>query len=304
MARPHAEIDADLARWSDTAGRIGKSIEGLTQDPVFLRLKAQARLGALTGATKARGEAAVVAAEQLWTLYLSLHKQLAEAADLRRSNNPFGREDRFEKVDAILTGPCVSLPSQPIGLAQMTLTGAPDHPATLAEVFSAMQAAFNDARDTVLAAARVWARSGDFVPLRDQIHELEGEADGLGCARPPFLAEASGLIASAERNSDSDPMGADDARAQISALIGKANDALASARADRANGQAFLAQAEAGSGTSRPGSRRLRAFASIGWRKSKTPRLPRRSPPIRRTNSGRGWRRSPRRSPTGGREPR
>lgn len=245
MARRHAEIDADLARWSDTAGRIGRSIEGLTQVPVFLRLKAQARLCALTGATKARGEAAVFAAEQLWTLYLSLDKQLAEAADLRRSNNPFGREERFEKIDAILTGPCVSLPSQPIGLAEMTLTGAPDHPATLAEVFAAMQAAFNDARDTVLAAARVWARSAEFTPLRDEIHALEAEADALGCARPPFLAEASGLIASAETNSNSDPIGADDARAQITALIGKANGALASARADQSNARAFLTEAEA-----------------------------------------------------------
>ena len=62
---------------------------------------------------------------------------------------------------------------------------------------------------------------------------------------PRSWPKPPGLIASAERNSDSDPIGADDARAQISALIGKANEALASARADRANAQAFLVQAEA-----------------------------------------------------------
>jgi hypothetical protein len=245
MTRKHAEIDADLTRWTETAGRIGKAIEGLTQDPAFLRLKAQGRLGALTGATKVRGEAAAVAAEQLWTLYLSLDKQLAEAADLRRSNNPFGREERFEKIDAILTGPSVSLPSQPIGLAQMRLTGAPDRPATLAEVLATMQAAFDDARETVLAAARVWAHSANLAPLRKKISALEGEADALGCARPSFLTEASGLIASVETNSDADPIGADDLRAQISMLIGKADDALASARADQAHAGAFLDEAEA-----------------------------------------------------------
>ena len=245
MTRTHAEIDADLARWTETAGRIGKAIEGLTQDPVFLRLKAQGRLGGLSGATTARGKGAVNAAEQLWTLYLSLDKQLAEAAELRRSNNPFGREERFEKIDAILTGPSVALPSEPIGLAEMTLTGAPDHPATLAEVFSAMQAAFNSARDTVLAAGRAWVRTGDFAALRDQIRALEGEADTLGGARPPVLSQASGLIAAAETNLDSDPIGADDARAQIVVLIGKANEALVSARADLTQAKSFLTDAEA-----------------------------------------------------------
>jgi hypothetical protein len=39
MTRTHTEIDADLARWAETAGRIGKAIEGLTQDPAFLRLE-------------------------------------------------------------------------------------------------------------------------------------------------------------------------------------------------------------------------------------------------------------------------
>src|SRR6202034_4081180 len=116
----------------------------------------------------------------------------------------------------------------------MRLTGAPDRPATLAEVLAIMQDAFDDARETVLAAARVWAQSGDLAPLRDRIHALEGEADALGCARPSFLAEASRLIASAEMNSNADPIGADDARARISMLIGKADDALASARSDQA----------------------------------------------------------------------
>jgi len=245
MPRPHAEIDADLTRWTDIAGRIGKAIEGLTQDPAFLRLKAQARLGGLTGATTARAQAAVNAAEQLWTLYLSLDKQLAEAAELRRSNNPFGREERFEKIDAILTGPSVALPSEPLGLAEMTLTGAPDRPVRFAEVSSAMQAAFNGARDTVLAAGRAWAQTGDLAALGDQVRALEIEADALGGARPPALSQASSQIAAALTNLDSDPIGADDARAQVAALIGKANEALVSARADLTQAKAFLAQADA-----------------------------------------------------------
>jgi hypothetical protein len=245
MTRSHADIDADLARWTETAARIGRSIEGLTQDAAFLRLKAQSRLGALTGVTKTRGDAAVNAAEQLWTLYLGLDKQLAEAADLRRSNNPFGREDRFAKIDAILMGPSVSVPSEPIGLDQMTFAGAREHPATLAQALSAMQAAFDAARDTVLAASRAWAHSADFAPSADRIRALEAEADALGSARPPALAEAAALVASAKREVDSDPIGADDARAAIAAKIKKADEALASARADLAGARAFLTEAGA-----------------------------------------------------------
>jgi hypothetical protein len=245
MARSHAEIDADLARWTETAARIGRSIEGLTQDVAYLRLKAQSRLGALTGATKVRGEAAVNAAEQLWTLYLGLDKQLAEAADLRRSNNPFGREDRFARIDAILTGPSVSLPSEPIGLDQLTFAGARERPASLAEALAVMQAAFDAARETVLAAARAWANSSGFAPLRDRIRALEAESDALGSARPPALAEAAAMLASAEREVDSDPIGADDARAAIAAKIARADEALASARADLAGARAFLVEADA-----------------------------------------------------------
>ena len=243
--RSHADIDADLARWTETAGRIGKAIDGLMQDPAFLRLKAQGRLGALAGATKTRGEAAVLAGEQLWTLYLALDKQLAEAAELRRSNNPFGREERFEKIDAILTGPSVSLPSQPIGLAQMTLTGAPERLAPLAEVLDAMETAFATARDTVLAAARAWNRATALAAFRAPITALKAEADALNCAALLSLVEASKLIAGAEANIDSDPIGADDAAAKIQALIARADVALASPRADLADANKFLAEAEA-----------------------------------------------------------
>jgi hypothetical protein len=244
MARSHAEIDAALARWTETAARIGKAIEGLTQDPVFLRLKAQGRLGALTGATRSRGEAAVLAVEQLWTLYLAIDRQLAEAAELRRSNNPFGRDERFEKIDAILCGPSVALPLQPIGLAEMTLTGVQDRPATLDEAVAAMEAAFAVARDTVLAAAGVWTRPIDLAAFSARIEALGAEADALGAARPPSLPEATRRIGAAQAAIDADPIGAADARAEIAALIAEADAALGSARADLAGAKQFLAEAE------------------------------------------------------------
>ena len=227
------------------AGRIGKAIEGLTQDPIFLRLKAQSRLGALKGKTKARGESVTRAGEQLWTLYLSLDKQLAEAAELRRSNNPFNRDERFAKIDQILTGPCVSMPSEAIGLAELSLTGGPDRIVSLKEVFEAMQAAFNASREIVLAAGREWANASELTALRNKIKRLEEDIRTLGAARPPALDEALKRIESFSQTCDADPIGAADARAEIEALVGKADEALASARQDQEEAKQFLALAEA-----------------------------------------------------------
>jgi hypothetical protein len=244
MVRPHDDIDADLARWTDIVARMGRSIEGLTQDPMFLRLKAQGRIGALSGATKARSDATVRAAEQLWALYLTLDRLLIEASELRQSNNPFSRDERFDKIDAILTGPSASLPGQPIGLAQMRLAGASDRRASFAQVFTAMDAAFNIARDTVLAASRGWSNQRDLSVYRDKISAIKADAEALGCAYPPMLDSASKRIDAAAANIDADPIGADDAAADIETMISSADQALASSRGDLAEARAFLAAAE------------------------------------------------------------
>jgi hypothetical protein len=118
-----------------------------------------------------------------------------------------------------------------------------------------VQTAFDFAREAVLAAARVWAQSADLASLRLDIHAPGGQAGALGCTRPSFLAEASGLIASAEMNSDADPIGAANARPQISILIGKADRALASAGADQANATTFLREAETRLGGDRRAAR-------------------------------------------------
>jgi hypothetical protein len=244
MVRSHADIDADLARWTETVARMGKSIEALTQDPTFLRLKTQSRVGRLLGATKVRGEACVTAADQLWTLYLTLDRLLIEATELSRSNNPFNREERFEKIDAILTGDSANLPGQPIGLAQMSLAGVPDRRASFREVFAAMDAAFNAARDTVIAASRVWSNCLDLSSLRGRISAIKAEANALGRACPAELDEASKRLDVTATSVDADPLGADDATAEIAAMISKADDALASARGDLAAAKAFLVSAE------------------------------------------------------------
>ena len=244
MTRSLSEIDADLARWIDTAARTGKAIDDLTQDPVFLRLKAQSRLGNLTGVSQTRGGAVVATAEQLWTFFLSLDKALTEAAELRRSKNPFGAEERLDKIDALLTGPAITLPAGQTALSQMTLSGPQERRVCLAEIFAAMDAAFIAARDTVLAAARGWDQTGVLDGFRNTATRLEGEAAALGYAPPAALAEARRAIAAASTAVETDPIGADDAGTRISTLLAQADQALTAARNDCATARTVLQEAE------------------------------------------------------------
>jgi hypothetical protein len=244
MSRPLADIDADLARWSDTTARIGRSIETLTQSPTYLRLKAQSRLGALTGVSKTRSAAAVAATDQLWRLYLTLDKTLTEAAELRRSKNPFGADERHGRIDALLTGPAIELPGDQTGFAQMTISGAPDRRLSLAEVFRAMDTAFNEARDIVAAAERGWQNETAFDSFRATAQRLTAEAALLGFAAPAAIDQAVKAMDEAAIACENDPLGCDAATRQIDDLLKTADLALAAARQDRAAAERFLHDAQ------------------------------------------------------------
>jgi hypothetical protein len=245
MSRPLADIDADLARWSDTAARIGRSIETLTQSPSYLRLKAQSRLGTLTGISKSRSAAAVSATDQLWRLYLTLDKTLSEAVELRRSKNPFGADERHGKIDALLTGPAIELPGDQTAFAQMTISGAPDRRLSLADVFRAMDTAFNEARDIVAAAERGWQNEAAFDAFRATAHRLTAEAATLGFGTPTAIDQAFGAMDAAAISCENDPLGCDAATRQIDDLLKTADLALAAARQDRAAADTFLRDAQA-----------------------------------------------------------
>jgi hypothetical protein len=245
MARAASAVDADIARWEEVKARIGKSIDGLTQEPAFLRLRTQSRIGCLAGETAVRGAAAVSAAEQLWLLYLSLDRTLSEAAELRRSRNPFGAEDRLNRADAMLTGEAISIPTAQATLGRMTLGGKQDRRYTLAETLDAMTTAFESARDTVLAAERGWAQAQGFARFRERIASVAAEARGLGYAAPAALAQAAEEVDKAELAVVEDPVGADVANGRIEALLAEADAGLAAARADMKAAREFLSQAEA-----------------------------------------------------------
>jgi hypothetical protein len=245
MPRAFADIDANLKSWSDRIARIGKSIEMLSQNPTFLRLKTQSRLGALQGVSKARGALAVSAVDQLWSLYLALDKTLAGAEELRGGKNPFTVESRYAQIDALLSQPSIEPPADPTSLATLTLDGGPTRKMTLADVFGAMDKAFNEARDIVAAAARGWESAGALDPLRERAASLSGEARGLHFVPPPALAEAGAALDAADRATEADPLGADDSAKTIGALLDSADAALSGARKDHGEAKAFLKNAEA-----------------------------------------------------------
>jgi chromosome segregation ATPase len=181
----------------------------------------------------------------LWLLYLSLDRTLSEAAELRRSRNPFGAEDRLNRADAMLTGEAISIPTAQATLGRMTLGGKQDRRYTLAETLDAMTTAFESARDTVLAAERGWAQAQGFARFRERIASVAAEARGLGYAAPAALAQAAEEVDKAELAVVEDPVGADVANGRIEALLAEADAGLAAARADMKAAREFLSQAEA-----------------------------------------------------------
>jgi hypothetical protein len=240
MPRDLADIDSDLKTWGDRIARIGKSIETLTQNPAFLRLKTQSRLDALAGVSKSRGALAVSAVDQLWSLYLSLDKTLAGAVELRNGKNPFTLESRAAEIDALLTAPSINAPADPTTLATLTLDGGPTRRMSLADVYRSMDRAFTEARDIVAAAARGWESAGALEPLREKAARLAAEGSALRFAPPAALAAADAALSAAADASESDPLGCDDSTKTIAALLETADSALAGARKDDSDARAFL----------------------------------------------------------------
>lgn len=245
MAREFADVDADLKSWGDRIARIGKSIETLTQNPAFLRLKTQSRLGALTGVSATRGPLAVSAVDQLWELFLSLDKTLAGANELRSGKNPFTLESRYDEIDTLLTRPSIVAPADPTTLATLTLDSGPARRMTLAEVFRAMDRSFTEARDIVAAAARGWDSSTALDALREKATRLAAERAALHFAPPSSLTQANAALEAAGKASESDPLGCEDSTKTIEALIEAADSALGAARKDDSDARAFLKSAQA-----------------------------------------------------------
>jgi hypothetical protein len=245
MARAFADIDAELESWSARVGRIGKSIEMLSQSASFLRLKAQTRLDALTGASKARGAVAVAALDQTWALYLSLDQTLSRAEDLRAGKNPFTVESRYAEIETLLKRHSVTPPPESASLANLALDAGPERKLALADVVAAMETAFNAARDIVAAAERGWASVQSLEPFRARLEKLAAEAQTLRFAAPLQLGQVRAALDAAAKSSDADPLGADQSATSIASLLDAADAALASARGDAATAKAFLDSAEA-----------------------------------------------------------
>jgi chromosome segregation ATPase len=253
MIRSVDDIDADLDHWSATIARMGAALEALTQNPAFLRLKTQNRLGGLSGVSAPRAAAADTAAAELWSLYLALDRIIAEASELRRSKNPFGFEERLKKIDALLNGRTIDPPGASKELAQLSLTGARTSRLSLAEVIEAMDKAFNATRDIIATAERGWDTSEALGALRERARRIEADARSLGFAPPKDLETAARAIEDHTQKRDSDPIGADDELGRIEDMLDDADGELAAARKDQFEAADALRRAQ----------QRLQGFESL-----------------------------------------
>ena len=107
-----------------------------------------------------------------------------------------------------------------------------------------MDRAFVQSRDTVAAAERGWKGEAEFQDLRDRAKKLGDEAAALKCAPPAPLAQVEAALAAAAQATDADPLNAAEAARDAATMLDAADRALAAARQDQGDADAFLRGAE------------------------------------------------------------
>lgn len=97
-----AEIDAQIAQYTNAEHRIGVNLHAVGTDPVFGLVES----GSLRGQSGRRGQSLAANRERLWPMYLGLQTTLDKARVLRGTKRRVSRRDYAELVE-LLTGASV-----------------------------------------------------------------------------------------------------------------------------------------------------------------------------------------------------
>jgi hypothetical protein len=175
------DVDRLLTELRATKAAIASNLLDLKPNPPY------AAGDGLSEVTAAGLRPALEGTANLWRDLGLLEDVLERAATLRRGGYVSERRAaEVAEVAAVLTGPSVVVPSDPMPLTERDLTtAATAKKATTPQVLiSAMDAAFSPLRDVVTAVARAW---GDLVPRLDRA-SAETEANAEGRPEDPTLA--------------------------------------------------------------------------------------------------------------------
>ena len=188
----------------------------------------------LTGVTLRRWTEASATMNVLWQQF-SLHRSLVEQARQVRGRKSRPGETELAELTELLTGRVVELGAEQVPIERRGLTGPSvvTERVTLAELVTAMKAAYSKVTEVLAAAEKAWYHTAERLdPLDGELRAAKAVAESLGVDEPA-LGKIGGELADLRAAALSDPLGAEADPEKLRAALGKARaglDELAAAR--------------------------------------------------------------------------
>jgi hypothetical protein len=206
------EIDRALAEWRDRLRCVDENLLALEDEPTCKMLER----ATLSGSTRTRVEPALAAMRELFQQRTLLQDTIGQARALRdrvgRGPLPAmmlpSRRSLLE-IEHLLRGRSIRLPRLRTPLAQRGLLSGAEREDTISpeDLLAAMLAAFEGARDAVLAVDHAWARLYPVVDVVErEVAALEALARALGEPFPDELAAARAEVVALRARVDGDPL--------------------------------------------------------------------------------------------------
>jgi hypothetical protein len=155
-------VDRMLEEWEERLRRVDESLLALETEPTYEMLAPRAAARApLEGETKQLVAPALDALGELFEHRGRLTDALDRAKELRASMTgliAWGNDDKEREIQALLYGPSIELPPDLTPLARRTLLdpGRREVRIVPGQLLEAMAAAYEKARDVILAVQRAW----------------------------------------------------------------------------------------------------------------------------------------------------
>jgi hypothetical protein len=267
-------IDRTLREWEDRLRRVDESLLALEAEPTYQMLAPAAVTRApLDGETKRRVEPALEELANLFEHRSRLTEVLDRAKEVREGMSSiafWGNDEKEREIQALLFGPSIELPPEATPLARRSLLdpGSRDVRVVPEQLLAAMAAAYERARDAVVAVKAAWERvEPALAALEARVDEARAAAASLGleeAARPELDGAARELQAARVRVAR-DPLGATgDVDANLGPRIAAVTGRLAELAAQRdrvtdgvARGRARLEELRAAHAEARRAAERL-----------------------------------------------
>lgn len=180
-------IDRVLAEWDERLRRVDESLLALEGEPTFQMLAPRASTRApLEGETKRVVEPALDALADLFEHRGRLTEVLDRAREVRASMSGiafWGNDDKEREIHALLEGASIELSREMTPLARRALLdpGARDVRVVPEQLLAAMAAAFERARDAVVAVQNAWSQvEPSLESAAKRIADARSAAESLG----------------------------------------------------------------------------------------------------------------------------